>query len=68
MLRLSEPTLAFKGVDSKKFLRKNNNGLDLLPEFLEDPMVVREDITSFQVSSFRNPYWEIAWLFPRIMG
>ena len=50
------------------FLRKHNNGLDLLPEFLEDPMAVPEDITSLQVCSFRNPFREIAWLFTRIMG
>jgi hypothetical protein len=68
MLRLSEPTLTFKGEDSKQFLRKHNNGLDLLPEFLEDPMAVPEDITSLQVSSFRNPFREIAWLFTRITG
>jgi hypothetical protein len=68
MLRLSEPTLTFKGEDSKKFLRKHNNGLDLLPEFLEDPMAVPEDITNLQVSSFRNPFREIAWLFTRITG
>jgi hypothetical protein len=55
MLILSEPTLTFKGKYSKQFLRKNNNRLDLLPKFLEEPMVVPEDITSFQVSSFRNP-------------
>jgi hypothetical protein len=68
MLRLSEPTLTFKGEDSKQFLAKHNNGLDLLPDFLEDPMVVPEDITSLQVSSFRNPFREIAWLFTRITG
>jgi len=60
MLRLSERTLAFKGEDSKQFLAKHNNGLNLLPDLLEDPMVVPEDITSLQVSSFRNPFREIA--------
>jgi len=60
MLRFSEPTLTFKGEDSKQFLRKHNNGLDLLTEFLEDPMAVPEDITNLQVSSFRNPFREIA--------
>jgi hypothetical protein len=58
----------FIGEDSKKFLRKNNNDLDLLPEFLEDPMEVPEDITNLQVSSLRNPFREIAWLFTRIIG
>jgi hypothetical protein len=66
MLRLSEPTLTFRGEDSKQFLRKNNNGLDLFPEFLEDPMEVPEVITNLQVSSSRNPFMEIAWLFTRI--
>jgi hypothetical protein len=68
VLILSDPTLTFKGEESKKFLRKNNNGLDLFPQFLEDSMVFPEDITSFHVSSFRNPYQEISWLYTRIMG
>jgi hypothetical protein len=68
MLRLSKPTLTFKVEYSKKFLRNHNKGLDLLLKLLENPMVAHEDITSFQVSSFRNPYREIAWLFTRIIG
>jgi hypothetical protein len=68
MLKLLEPTLTFKGEDSKQFLRKHNNGLELFPEFLEYPMVVPKYITIFQVSSFRNPYREIAWLFIRRTG
>jgi hypothetical protein len=68
MLRLLEPTLTFRGEDYKEFLKKYDNGLDLLPEFLEDLMIVPEDITRLQVSSFRNPFWEIAWLFTRITG
>jgi hypothetical protein len=66
MSRLSEPTLTFKGQDCKQFLEKHDNGLDLLPELLEDPTIVPEDITKLQVSSFRNPFHEIAWLFKRI--
>jgi hypothetical protein len=46
MLKLPEPTLMFKGEDCKQFLAKNNNGLDLLPLFLENPDLVLEDITS----------------------
>jgi hypothetical protein len=68
MLKLSEPTLTFKGEDCKQFLAKHNNGLDLLPLFLQNPNLVPEDITSIQVSSFRNPFREIAWLFTRITG
>ena len=60
--------MTFKGEDCKEFLKKHDNGLDLLSEFLEDPTAVPEDITRLQVSSFRNPFWEIAWLFTRITG
>jgi hypothetical protein len=68
MLRLSEPTLTFRGEDCKQFLAKHNNELDLLPHLLEDLILVVEDITSLQVSSFRNPFREIACLFTRITG
>jgi hypothetical protein len=60
MLKLLEPTLTFKGEDCKQFLAKHNNGFDLLPLFLENPDLVPEDITSLQVSSFKNPFREIA--------
>jgi hypothetical protein len=68
MLKLSEPTLTFRGQDCKQFLEKHDNGLDILAEFLEDPTTVPGDITKLQVSSFRNPFREIAWLFTRITG
>jgi hypothetical protein len=68
MLKLLEPTLTFRGEDCKQFLENHNNGLDLLPDLLENSLLVPEDITSLQVSSFRNPFREIAWLFTRITG
>jgi hypothetical protein len=68
MLRLSEPTLTFRGENCKQFLAKHNNGLDILPHLLEDSIVVPKDIRSFQVSSIRNPFREIVSLFTRIMG
>jgi hypothetical protein len=68
MLKLPERTLTFRGQDYKQFLEKNDNGLDILAEFLEDPTTVPEDITKLQVSSFRNPFREIAWLFTRVTG
>jgi hypothetical protein len=37
MLKLPEPTLTFKGEEARDFLKKINNGLDLLQEYLEDP-------------------------------
>jgi hypothetical protein len=66
MLRLPQPMLNFKGKDCKEFLKRHENGLDLLPKFLEDPSVFPEDITRFQVGSFKNPFREIAWIFTRI--
>jgi len=68
MLKLSEPTLTFRGQDCKKFLEKHDSGLDILAEFLEDLTTVPEDITKLHVSCFRNPFPEIVWLFTRIMG
>jgi hypothetical protein len=68
MLKLSKPTLTFRGQDYKKFLEKHDNGLDILAKFLEDMIAIPKDITKLQVSSFRNPFQEIAWLFTRIMG
>jgi hypothetical protein len=68
MLKLSKPTLTFRGQDCKQFLEKHDNGMDILADFLEDPTTVPEDITRLQVSSFRNPFREIAWLFTRITG
>jgi hypothetical protein len=68
MLRLPEPTLTFRGEYCREFLRKHENGLNLLPEFLENPMVVPEDIARFQFGAFKNTFQEIAWIFMRITG
>jgi hypothetical protein len=66
MLRLPEPTLTFKGEYCRELLKKHDNGLDLLPNFLENLVAVPEDITRLKVGSFKNPFWEIAWLFTRV--
>jgi len=54
MLILFEPTLSFKGEYCREFLKKHDNGLDLLPKFLENPAVFPEDIMRLQVGSFKN--------------
>ena len=66
MLRIPEPMLTFKGEYCREFLKNHDNGLDLLPEFLENPTGIPEDITRLQVGSFKNPFREIAWIFTRI--
>jgi hypothetical protein len=66
MLRLLEPMLTFKGEYCRELLKNNDNGLDLLPEFLENPTTIPKDITRLQVGSFKNPFQEIEWIFTRI--
>jgi hypothetical protein len=56
MLKHPKPTLTFKGEDCKDFLKKNDNGLDLLHEFLENPAAIPEDITRLQVNFFKNSF------------
>jgi hypothetical protein len=68
MLKFPEPTLTFKGEDCRYFLKKHNNGLDLLPEYLENLASIPVDIAKIQVDSLKNPYQEITWLFTRIIG
>ena len=68
MLKLLKLTLTFKGEDCRDFLKKHDNGMDLLPEFLENPMTIHEDITRLQVNLFKNPFREISWLFTRVTG
>jgi hypothetical protein len=45
MLRFLEPALTFKGEDCREFLKKHDNGLDILPELLENPTAIPKDIT-----------------------
>jgi hypothetical protein len=65
-LRLLDPTLTFKGEHCRELLKNHDNGLHPLPEFLEKPVVIPEDITIFHVGSFKNPFREIVWIFTRI--
>jgi hypothetical protein len=66
MLRLPDPTPTFKGENCRQFLKKHDNELDLLPKFLENPTVAPRDMAILQVSAFKNPFREIAWIFTRI--
>ena len=45
ILKLLDPTLTFKGEDCMDFLRNHDNGLDLLPKFLENLTAILEDIS-----------------------
>jgi hypothetical protein len=45
MLKLPKLTLTLKGEECGDFLKKHNNGLDLLPEYLENLASIPEDIT-----------------------
>jgi hypothetical protein len=37
MLKLPEPKLTYKGEEARNFLRRKNNGIELLQEYLQDP-------------------------------
>ena len=45
MLKLPEPMLTFKGEDCRDLLKIHNNGIDLLPEYLENHASITKDIT-----------------------
>jgi len=45
MSKLPEPTIIFKGDRARIFLKENNNGLDLLQEYLEDPSTMPEYVS-----------------------
>jgi hypothetical protein len=68
MLRLPDPMPTCKGENCREFLKKHDNELDLSPKFLENPVADHGDMTRLQVSAFKNPLWEIAWLFMRTAG
>jgi hypothetical protein len=68
MLKLLELNLVYKGEEARNFLKRKNNGIKLLQEYLHDPASMPKDISRIQVSSLKNPYKEISWLFTRIVG
>jgi hypothetical protein len=67
-LKLPEPTLTYKGDEARTFLKGRNNGIELLQEYLQDPATMPQDLSRIQVSSLKDPYREIAWIFTRITG
>jgi hypothetical protein len=56
MLKLTKPTNTFKGEEARNFLKKKNNGLNLLQEYLEDPVTILVDISRTLVILLNNPY------------
>jgi hypothetical protein len=68
MLKLPDPNLTYKGVDAINFLRGENNGIELLQEYIQDTTTISKDLSRIQVISLKYPYREIAWLFTRVTG
>jgi hypothetical protein len=56
MLKLPEPKLVYKGEEAINFLKTKNNGLDLLQEYLNEPVVILEDISRIQEIHLKDPY------------
>ena len=59
--------MVYKGEDTKNFLTGENNGIELLQEYLQDLSSIPEDISKIQVISLKDPYKNIAWLFTRVV-
>jgi hypothetical protein len=68
MLKLLKPTTAFKVEQAKDFIKAKNNDKYLLPQCLEDPTTVLQDLSMIQVNLFKTPYKEMAWLLARVLG
>jgi hypothetical protein len=49
-------------------LKGRNNGIELLQEYLQDPTTIPQDLSRIQVSSLKDPYREMDWIFTRITG
>jgi len=60
-IRLLEPTITFKSVEAEYLLKKKNGGLELLQDYLEDPRIIPEDLSSIQVSSLNITYREMVF-------
>jgi hypothetical protein len=66
--KITKPTMTFKGDKAKDLLKAINGGLEILQEYLEDPLLMPEDLLAIQVSLLKNPYQEMACLFSRVVG
>jgi hypothetical protein len=67
MFRLVEPMMNFKVNEAKEFLKTGNGGWDLLQQYLEYMVTMKEDLSTIKVSQLRKPYQEMAWLFSRVV-
>jgi hypothetical protein len=68
MLKLPKPTTNFKAKQAKDFIKAKNGGKYLLHQCFEDPTTFLEDLSTIQVSLFKMPYKEMAWLLSRVLG
>jgi hypothetical protein len=68
MLKLPETTITFKGDEARSFPKERNTRLELFQEYVEDPAMMPENLSNIQVTSLKNLYREIAWIFARVTG
>jgi len=45
MLKLPEPNITYKGYEARNFLKGRNNGIELLQEYLQDPIEIPKDLS-----------------------
>jgi len=48
--------MVYKGEEDINFLKRKNNGINILQEYLHDPASMPKDISRIQVSSLKNHY------------
>jgi hypothetical protein len=61
MPKLPKPTAIFKVEEAKNFIKVKNGGRYILPQYLEDPSTIPEDLSLIHGSQLKKPCKEIAW-------
>jgi hypothetical protein len=66
MMKLPEPTLTFKDEDSRDFLKKNDNGLDILPEFLKNLVAILKILIDYKSSFSKTHFRKLPGYLPEL--
>jgi hypothetical protein len=64
MMKLPESILTFKGEDSRDFLKKNDNNLDILPEFLKNLVSVLKILIYYRSSFSKIHFGKLPGYLP----
>ena len=56
ILRFPELSLVYKEEEAENFMKRKNNGIELLQEYLQDHASMPKDLSRIQVSYLKHPY------------